>query len=266
MPLPVLAALVVLLVAGGIGLALSGGASPRPATKLWRTSRSARLPPARVRQGPEQQPAGQRHCRRARSPRTTGRMSMQISLRARRRHTRLFHGRVLFQYRPDLPAAQSQACSTGLVRNEGGKVLLFANETGMRDAGRGDRLLDDDGCAPRRTPGRSRRCAPSAIAGTDFRARHFSRPASPGVSMSQPGRSNMERQHAAALHRLSARASADDATCAYLPRARGTACCVRSRSSRCLTLTRAQRRRPPARAMTPPGSRPSSTPRASSHL
>jgi hypothetical protein len=45
----------------------------------------------------------------------------------------LYHGRVLLQYRPDLPDAQLEAFE-GLVRGDDAGVLLFANQTGMTAA------------------------------------------------------------------------------------------------------------------------------------
>jgi hypothetical protein len=43
----------------------------------------------------------------------------------------LLHGRVVLQYRPDLPAAQVRALDR-LVRRTPSRTLLFANNTGMR--------------------------------------------------------------------------------------------------------------------------------------
>jgi len=43
----------------------------------------------------------------------------------------LFHGRVLFQYRPDLPERELRALDQ-LTRADADKVLLFENQTGMR--------------------------------------------------------------------------------------------------------------------------------------
>jgi hypothetical protein len=43
----------------------------------------------------------------------------------------MYHGRVLFQYRPDLPAAQVAQLER-LVQSDSNMVLLFANQTGMR--------------------------------------------------------------------------------------------------------------------------------------
>jgi hypothetical protein len=45
----------------------------------------------------------------------------------------LFHGRVLFQYRPGLPERDLQALDR-LTRADADKVLLFENQTGMRAA------------------------------------------------------------------------------------------------------------------------------------
>jgi hypothetical protein len=44
----------------------------------------------------------------------------------------LLHGRVLLQYRPDLPAAEIRALD-GLVRRTPSRTLLFATDTGMRE-------------------------------------------------------------------------------------------------------------------------------------
>jgi hypothetical protein len=43
----------------------------------------------------------------------------------------LLHGRVLFQYRPDLPAEDVRALDR-LTRRDPDQVLLFANQTGMK--------------------------------------------------------------------------------------------------------------------------------------
>ena len=43
----------------------------------------------------------------------------------------LFHGRVLIQYRPDLPARSVRRLQR-LVTSDSAQVLLFANQTGMR--------------------------------------------------------------------------------------------------------------------------------------
>ena len=43
----------------------------------------------------------------------------------------LFHGRVLIQYRPDLPERQVRQLQR-LVSSDSAQVLLFANQTGMR--------------------------------------------------------------------------------------------------------------------------------------
>jgi hypothetical protein len=43
----------------------------------------------------------------------------------------LYHGRVLVQYRPDLPAQQIEKLDR-FVRSDTDRVLLFANQTGMR--------------------------------------------------------------------------------------------------------------------------------------
>jgi hypothetical protein len=43
----------------------------------------------------------------------------------------LLHGRVILQYRPDLPAGQVRALDR-LVRRAPSRTLLFANDTGMR--------------------------------------------------------------------------------------------------------------------------------------
>lgn len=43
----------------------------------------------------------------------------------------LLHGRIVLQYRPDLPAAQVRALDR-LVRRTPSRTLLFANDTGMR--------------------------------------------------------------------------------------------------------------------------------------
>jgi len=42
----------------------------------------------------------------------------------------MFHGRVLFQYRPDLPASERRAFDR-LTRADADRVLLFENQTGM---------------------------------------------------------------------------------------------------------------------------------------
>ncbi len=57
-------------------------------------------------------------------------MSASLSPRPRRPSTRLFHGRVLFQYRPGLAQAEVGALDR-LTRADPDRVLLFENRTGM---------------------------------------------------------------------------------------------------------------------------------------
>ena len=45
----------------------------------------------------------------------------------------LFHGRVLIQYRSDLPERHVRQLQRRLVSADSAQVLLFANQTGMRD-------------------------------------------------------------------------------------------------------------------------------------
>ena len=119
-PLPVLAALVILLVAGGTGLALSGDES-KPATRddaLCGHREALGLPAARVRPGPEQQPAGQRRRSTSASPQTTGRTSAGGPRPSSRRCTRCSTGACFSSTGPTCRAAQVAALDR-LVRARG---------------------------------------------------------------------------------------------------------------------------------------------------
>jgi len=69
----------------------------------------------------------------------------------------LLHGRVVLQYRPDLPGAQVRALDR-LVRRTRSRTLLFANNTGMRAPVAATAYLADDvpACRPRHPAGSPR--------------------------------------------------------------------------------------------------------------
>lgn len=132
-PLPVLIALVALLAAAPAGLAVTG----------------PRKPPARNAARSLAEIAGQAGCRLTEfdrdpssNPPVSGRVDERIyapdgSYVGRRSPSAvasvhaLLHGRVVFQYRPDVPAAEIGPLDR-LVRRTPSRTLLFANRTGMR--------------------------------------------------------------------------------------------------------------------------------------
>jgi hypothetical protein len=131
-PLPALAALVALLIAAPVGLALSPGNKHRAPARGGTLDAVARAAGCRLSEfssDPHSNPA------------VSGRVDEWVNFsdgsyvgrrspsQAAAMHA-MFHGRVLIQYRPDLPAAQI-ALLDQMVRDGGGKVLLFANRTGM---------------------------------------------------------------------------------------------------------------------------------------
>src|SRR3954451_7616330 len=132
-PAAVLLALALLLGAGPIGLALShpNRVSARtPTHTLDEIARDAGCRLTEYDTDPNSNPP------------VSGRVDERIyandgSYVARRPPTKLasvhalLHGRILLQYRPDLPAAQVRALDR-LVRRTPSRTLLFANNTGMR--------------------------------------------------------------------------------------------------------------------------------------
>jgi hypothetical protein len=130
LPLPILGVLAVLLPLGPIGLAVSGGhrAQKPPSRTLAQIARSAGC---RLREFEN----GMRT-----NPPVTGRFVERIrasdgSYVGRRPPSAMaathsmMHGRVLLQYRPDLPAAEVQRVERLVVAEPEG-VLLFENQTG----------------------------------------------------------------------------------------------------------------------------------------
>jgi hypothetical protein len=132
-PGAVLVALALLLAAGPAGLALShpNRVSARTPTRtLDELARAAGCRLAEYDADPNSNPP------------VSGRVDERVyaddgSYVGRRPPTKLasvhalLHGRVVLQYRPDLPAAQVRALDR-LVRRPPSRTLLFANNTGMR--------------------------------------------------------------------------------------------------------------------------------------
>jgi hypothetical protein len=132
-PLPVLAALVVLVAAGPIGLALSRDEPRRKAAATSALSdivRDAGCELTEFDADPRSNPPVSGHVDErvwADDGSYVGRRppSELAAVHA------LLHGRVLMQYQPRLAAGQIRALSR-LVREDSNRVLLFANQTGMR--------------------------------------------------------------------------------------------------------------------------------------
>jgi hypothetical protein len=131
LPAPVLVALAVVLPIGPVGLAVRGGAEPH-------ASAPDPIPAIAARAGCE---LTEFRDDMDTNPPVKGRFIERISARdgsyAGRRPPSLaatthalYHGRVLLQYRKDLPPDQLEALE-GLIRDEDDEVLLFENQTGM---------------------------------------------------------------------------------------------------------------------------------------
>ena len=130
-PLPAVAALVALLIAAPVGIALSPGKSGQrtQTDSLTTIARAAGCRLSEFNSDPHSNPA------------VSGRVDEWINFRdgsyvgqrapsERAAMHAMFHGRVLIQYRPDLPAGQIAHLDRD-VRAKRGHVLLFANQTGM---------------------------------------------------------------------------------------------------------------------------------------
>jgi hypothetical protein len=130
-PLPAVAALVALLVAAPVGLALSPGKADERAKddSLADVARTAGCRLSEFTSDPHSNPP------------VSGRVDEWVNFRdgsyvGRRPPSReaaihaMFHGRVLIQYRPDLPAPEIARLDRE-VRSRRGHVLLFENRTGM---------------------------------------------------------------------------------------------------------------------------------------
>jgi hypothetical protein len=133
LPLPALVMLIAIVVAGALAL-LVGAGTRKPA----RVSRAAIADAVREADCTLQEFDGPVD----HNPPVTGRFSERDraadgSYVGRRSPSpaaaihALFHGRVLIQYRPDLPQRQIRRLQR-LVSADSGQVLLFANQTGMR--------------------------------------------------------------------------------------------------------------------------------------
>jgi hypothetical protein len=132
-PAAVLAVLALLLVAGPTGLAMSHpnhAPAKAPTRPLDAIARDAGCRLVEYDSDPRTNPP------------VSGRVDERISARdgsyvGRRAPSRLagvhalLHGRVVVQYRPDLPAAQVASLDR-LVRRTPARTLLFANDSGMR--------------------------------------------------------------------------------------------------------------------------------------
>jgi hypothetical protein len=135
LPAPIVLVLAILVAAGPVAAYLThSGASPRrvPAMTLAQIATRAGCQLTEFREGMETNPP------------VTGRFVERIRTGdgsyAGKRPPRLeatihalFHGRVLFQYRPGLPERELQAFER-LTRADADRVLLFENQTGMRAA------------------------------------------------------------------------------------------------------------------------------------
>jgi hypothetical protein len=130
-PVPALVALALLLPIGPAGLLLDRGdaAPPPPGNRLARVAERAGCRLTEFRDGMDTNPPV--------NGRVIERISTPDGSYARRRAPSLlatthalYHGRILFQYRPRLPAAELQALDR-YVRKDPADVLLFENQTGM---------------------------------------------------------------------------------------------------------------------------------------
>jgi uncharacterized protein DUF3105 len=133
LPLPALALLTVLLAGGALALIVGAGArkSARlPSVPLADVAREAGCHVSEF-DGEDQRnpPVAGRFMERDRAADGSyaGRRSPSLAAVI---HA-LYHGRVLVQYRPDLPKRQIDELDR-LVSSDSDKVLLFANQTGMR--------------------------------------------------------------------------------------------------------------------------------------
>ena len=133
MPVPVLVALVVLLASAPAGLAVSRPRTPRPHAAIATLGAIARQAGCTLtefgRDPGSNPPVSGRVDERVYAPDGSyvGRRSPSTlaSVHA------LLHGRVVFQYRPDVPGTEIAALDR-LVRRRPSRTLLFANRTGMR--------------------------------------------------------------------------------------------------------------------------------------
>jgi hypothetical protein len=129
---PILATLLVLLPIGPVGWLLGrADAEPRsrPATTLAQIATSAGCRLTEFRDGMDTNPpVTGRFTERVRTGDGSYAGKRPPSLEATT-HA-LFHGRVLFQYRPGLPERERRAFDR-LARADADKVLLFENQTGM---------------------------------------------------------------------------------------------------------------------------------------
>ena len=131
-PLPVLIALVALLAAAPAGLAVSGARKPPPAAAARTLAEIASQAGCRLTEF-DHDPGS--------NPPVSGRVDERVyahdgSYVGRRSPSTLasvhalLHGRVVFQYRPDVPAAELAPLDR-LVRRRPSRALLFANRTRM---------------------------------------------------------------------------------------------------------------------------------------
>jgi Protein of unknown function (DUF3105) len=133
-PMPIVVTLTVLLLAGPIGLLVSGRERPAAAASRATLGEVAREAGCTLTDFGD----GSTHS----NPPVTGRFVERILAAdgsyAGRRPPRpigtmhaLLHGRVLFQYRRDVRGAELRALDE-LTRRDSDRVLLFENQTGMR--------------------------------------------------------------------------------------------------------------------------------------
>jgi uncharacterized protein DUF3105 len=130
-PVPILVALAVVLPIGPVGLLVRDGEAARPAVRDPLAAVAARAGCGLTEFSEDIQS----------NPPVKGRFSERATVRdgsyagerppslAATTHA-LYHGRVLIQYRPDLPAEQLTALDA-LVREDDSQVVLFENQTGM---------------------------------------------------------------------------------------------------------------------------------------
>jgi hypothetical protein len=131
-PLPVVGALAVLLCLGPVAMALTNRAAPSPAAtapSLTDVVRSAGCELSEFEADPRSNPPVSGRV----DERVTAKDGSYVGRRAPSAlasvHA-LLHGRVVVQYRPDLPPAQINRLDRYVGREPVG-VLLFANQTGM---------------------------------------------------------------------------------------------------------------------------------------